>query len=97
VVTLEDSPCAAAEVSIKPMGTVEGWPEGKSRINLTTDDKGHANVQLGPGKYLAVAYDPTNTKLPADGWFLVKAGQSQPEKIHLNLLYWDCGKVTCML
>lgn len=97
VVTLEDSPCPNSEVVIKPMSPAEGWPEGKSRIVLTTDAKGHASVQLGPGKYRAIAHDPGNTKLPADGWFLIKPGQRLPEKIHLNLLYWDCSKITCML
>ena len=97
VVTLDDLPCPGSKVTIRPLGSVAGWPEGKSRITLTTDTKGHASAHLGPGKYLAVAHDPGNSRLPADGSFSIKPGQSMPMKIHLNLLYWDCGKVTCML
>jgi hypothetical protein len=37
-----------------------------------------------------------NSKLPANGRFAIKTGQRQPQKIRLNLLYWDCGKVTCL-
>jgi hypothetical protein len=97
VVTLEDSPCLEAKVVIKPLGRVENWPEPKPNITLITDRKGRATVQLGPGAYRAIAYDPLHTKLPADGWFRIAASQCQPEKIHLNLLYWDCSHVTCML
>jgi hypothetical protein len=97
VVTLDDSPCPDSKVFIRPMGTVEEWPAGKSRITLTTDAKGHASVELGAGKYLAIARDPGNSRLPSDGSLMIKPGQTKPMKIHLNLLYWDCSKVTCML
>jgi hypothetical protein len=96
-VTLDDSPCPDSKVFIRPMGTVEKWPAGKSRITLATDAKGHATVELGAGKYLAIAHDPGNARLPSDGSFIIKPGQTKPMKIHLNLLYWDCSKVTCML
>ncbi len=97
VVTLEDSPCSNAKILIKPLAAVEAWPDNQPRITLTTDAKGHASLQLGPGKYRATAYDPMRTKLPAGGWFLIKPGQHQPEKLFLNLLYWDCSRVTCLL
>ncbi len=97
VVTLEDSPCLGGIVEIKPMGPVEEWPEGKTQLTLNTDVNGRASVLLGPGKYLAMAHDSLHTKLPADGWFRITPNQRQAEKIHLNLLYWDCAHVTCML
>jgi len=97
VVTLEDSPCPESKVVIKPLSAVEGWPDNQSHITLTTDAKGHTSLPLGPGKYRATAYDPMHTKLPAAGWFVIKPGQRQPEKIFLNLLYWDCSRVTCLL
>jgi hypothetical protein len=97
VVTLDDSPCPDSKVVIRPIGVVEGWPEGNTEIILTTDNRGHASTQLGPGKYKIVVHDPMNTRLPADGWFAIKAGQRQPQKVRLNLLYWDCAKVTCLL
>jgi hypothetical protein len=96
-VTLDDSPCPGSKVFIRPMGTVEQWPEGKSRITLTTDAKGHASALLGAGKYLAIAHDPGNSRLPPDGSFVIKPRQTMPMKIHLSLLYWDCSKVTCLL
>ncbi len=97
IVTLEDSPCPDAKVVIKPLGLVEDWPEPKNNITVVTDANGRASVQLGPGTYRAIAHDPLRSKLPADGWFRIAAGQRQPTKIHLNLLYWDCSHVTCML
>ena len=101
VVTLEDSPCLEAKVVIKPVGPVEDWPglgsEAKPDITVITDRKGHATVELGPGTYRAIAYDPVHNKLPAGGRFRITPGQRQPTKIHLNLLYWDCSHVTCML
>ncbi len=97
LITMDHSPCAFARAVIRPKGTVEGWPEGKSQITLVTDPTGRASVRLGPGKYRVVAHDSMNIKLPADGWFAIKPGQRQPEEIHLNLLYWDCSHVTCML
>ena len=96
-ITLDDSPCPGSKVFIRPMGTVEEWPAGKSRILITMDVKGHASVHLGAGKSLAIAHDPGNSRLPSDGSFIIKPGQTKPVKIRLNLLYWDCSKVTCML
>lgn len=96
-VTLDDSPCPGSKVFIRPMGTVEEWPAEKSRITLATDAKGHASVELGAGKYLAIAHDPGNSRLASDASFMIKPGQTKAMKIHLNLLYWDCSKVACML
>jgi hypothetical protein len=72
VVTLDDSPCPDSRVVIRPIAVVEGWPEGKTEITFTTDNRGHASIQLGLGKYKIVAHDPMNTKLPADGWFAIR-------------------------
>jgi hypothetical protein len=96
-VTKDDLPTPGSTVTIRPLGTVEGWPEGKAGITLTTDAKGLASTQLAAGKYRAIAHDPGNSRLPADGSFTIQPGQTRSMKIYLNLLYWDCRKVTCML
>jgi hypothetical protein len=97
VVTEDDSPALGAKVTVRPMGAVEGWPEGKAELSLTTDLAGHASIRLGPGKYKVIAHQSLNIKLPADGWFLIKPGEQRPRKIYLKLLYWDCAHVTCTL
>jgi hypothetical protein len=97
VVTEDDSPALASKITIKPMGAVEGWPEGKAVIELTTGLRGRASIRLGPGKYKVVAQQSLNIKLPADGWFVIQPGEQRPRKIFLKLLYWDCAHVTCML
>ena len=97
VVTEDDAPALAARVTIRPMGAVAGWPEGKTELSLTTDLRGHASTRLGPGKYKVVAHQSLNIKLPADGWFLIRPGERHPRKIYLKLIYWDCAQVTCML
>jgi hypothetical protein len=97
VVTEDDTPASFSKITIRPMGTVEGWPEGKTVIELTTDLQGRGATRLGPGKYKVVAHQSMNSKLPADGWFAIKAGEQRPRKIFLKLLYWDCAHVTCML
>lgn len=97
VVTEDDSAAAFSRITIRPMGTVEGWPEGKAVTALTTDLQGRASIRLGPGKYKVVAHQSLNIKLPADGWFAIKRGEHRPRKIYLKMLYWDCAHVTCML
>jgi hypothetical protein len=97
VVTEDNSPALGSAVTVRPMGAVEGWPEGKAKITLTTDLRGRASIRLGPGKYKVIAYHSLNIKLPADGWFVIKPGERRPRKLYLNLLYWDCAHVTCML
>jgi hypothetical protein len=96
-VTEDDTPASFSKITIRPMGTVEGWPEGKAVIALTADLQGRASIRLGPGKYKVVAHQSLNIKLPADGWFAIKPGEQRPRKIFLKLLYWDCAHVTCML
>jgi hypothetical protein len=97
VVTDDDSPALGSTITIRPMGAVEGWPEGKAEIKLTTGLDGKASVHLGPGKYKVVARQSLNIKLPADGWFVIKPDEHRPRKIYLKMLYWDCAHVTCML
>jgi hypothetical protein len=97
VVTEDDAPASFSKITIRPMGTVEGWPEGKAVIALTADLQGRASMRLGPGKYKVVAHQSLNIKLPADGWFAIKPGEQRPRKIFLKLLYWDCSHVTCKL
>jgi hypothetical protein len=97
VVTEDNSPALGSAVTVHPVGAVEGWPEGKAKITLTTDLRGRASIRLGPGKYKVIAYHSLNIKLPADGWFVIKPGERRPRKLYLDLLYWDCAHVTCML
>jgi hypothetical protein len=97
VVTEDNSPALGSAVTVHPIGAVEGWPEGNAKITLTTDLRGRASIRLGPGKYKVIAYHSLNIKLPADGWFVIKPGERRPRKLYLNLLYWDCARVTCML
>jgi hypothetical protein len=97
MVTEDHSAAAFSKITIRPMGVVEGWPEGKAVIALTTDLEGQASIRLGPGKYKVVAHQSLNIKLPADGWFAIEPGEPRPRKIFLKLLYWDCAHVTCLL
>jgi hypothetical protein len=97
VVTEDNSPALGSKVTVRPIGAAEGWPEGKTEITLTTDLRGRASIRLGSGKYKVIAHQSLKIKLPADGWFVIKPGEHRPRKIFLNLLYWDCAHVTCML
>jgi hypothetical protein len=97
VVTEDNSPALGSTVTVHPIGAVEGWPRGKDKITLTTDLRGRASLRLSPGKYKVIAHHSLNIMLPADGWFVIKPGDRRPRKLYLNLLYWDCAHVTCML
>ncbi len=97
VVTEDDAPCPWAKVVIRPRGAAEGWPEGKTSIILKTDLDGKTSTTLGAGSYRITAVDSIRQKLPALAYFKIAAGQHRPMKIRLNLLYWDCAHVTCML
>lgn len=97
IVTDDDAPCPWAKVTIRPKGTVEGWPEGKTEIVLKADDHGHATANLGAGVYWVKAVDSIGAKEPEAGPLKIKSGMKQPIRIRLALRYWDCAHVTCKL
>ena len=96
-VTKDDAICPDAKVVIKPRGIVVAWPADKDRMEFKTDARGRVSTRLGTGIYLIRAYDPENTRLPDDVVLTISHGQEKTAHIHLNLLYWDCSKVRCLL
>ena len=95
VVTMDDRPFDGAEVVVKPLGSPEGWPAGKTHMKLATNAKGVALVGLGAGTYRVTAKG--GGRLPAGARITIKPGQVKPAEIRLVLQYWDCSAVTCTL
>jgi hypothetical protein len=95
VVTMDDRPYDGAEVVVKPLGSPEGWPAGKTHMKLATNAKGVALLGLGAGTYRVTAKG--GGRLPATGRITIKPGQAKPAEIRLVLQYWDCSVVTCTL
>lgn len=95
VVTMDDRPYDGADVVIKPIGSPEGWPSGKTHMKLATNAQGVALLGLGAGTYRVTAKG--GGRLPATGRITIKPGQAKPAEVRLVLQYWDCSVVTCTL
>lgn len=93
----DDKPCRWASVTIRPIGSVEGWPAGKTQIELTTDEKGHAATTLGSGTYRVTAQDSVKNKEPTAARVVIGHTSGKPARVWLELRYWNCGVVKCEL
>jgi hypothetical protein len=95
IVYCDDQRSFLAKVKVVPLGPVEGWPEGKAKLEFTTDERGRVFAALGPGKYRISG--TVYGRLPAFAVVTIKSGQHTPIRIRLDSYQWDCAVVTCIL
>ncbi len=96
-VTVDETRQPDAQVVIRPRGPVEGWPADRSEVVLTTDAHGRAAYPLPPGSYRILARYRPSGRLPTAARVTIKPGQAKPQHVYLQLLYWDCSVVKCIL
>jgi hypothetical protein len=95
-VSVDETRQPDAQIMIRPRGPVVDWPADKKEIVLTTDRHGRAAYALPPGSYQLTARG-MGGRLPTGARITIPPGQTKPLRVYLQLRYWDCGVVTCIL